>query len=336
MIKKLTALFICIAMVFCLAACKDQEEAVVDSPEPEVVSPTRAELIAANEINESEIAISLPEELMAIPDGSNKSFYLTNDIDMTGKAWTPKDFYGTFDGKGFTIKNLNVTGHSGGVAQVYDGNMKVYDTNFCGMFGILDGATVKDFTLKNLSFKCATGTGNIFAGSIAGYMNNATISNVIVNGKGHLETSSKCFGIGGFAGYGNGLIENSTADMQLICIDNNAKERDEQFMGGAYAAGRIDLVHNNIVIDGYDSDHGYVHNGGLVGMYIHYDEDITGHLDYNDVKGRIRFFEDNTDRRAYCAPYGGEMMNWNLTMDGNTQSFVRDEVFEYNINLLPE
>ncbi len=332
-INKIFALLISLVIVFSFAACKAEPEI---EPEPEVIEPTRAELIAEDKIEEENIAISLPEELAAIPDGSSRNFYLANDIDMTGIIWTPIDFYGTFDGKGCTINNLTVLGTSEGIAQVYDGNMKVYDTCFCGMFGILDGASVKDFALKNFAFTCATEEDNIFAGSIAGYMNNSTISNVIVNGKGFLETKSKCFGIGGFAGYGNGLIENSTADMQLICIDNNIAERDEQFMGGAYAAGRIDLVGNTIIIDGYDSDHGYVHNGGLVGMYIHYDQDITGHIDNNSVSGRIKFFEDNTDRRAYCAPYGGEMMNWNLTMNGNTQSFTRDEVFEYNVNLMPE
>ena len=334
--KKALALIICFMMAFSLAACQEKEVAPEVIPEPEVIEPTRAELIAEDLIEEENIAISLPEELKAIPDGSSRSFYLTNDIDMKGLSWTPKDFKGEFDGKGFAIKNLSVAGHSGGIAQVYDGNMKVYDTSFCGVFGILDGAKVHDFSLENMKFKCATGEGNIFAGSIAGFMNRATVSNVNIKAEGYLETSSKCFGIGGIAGYGNGLIENCTADVQLVCIDNDAKSRDEQFMGGAYAAGRIDLVGNTIIIDGYDSDHGYVHDGGLVGMYIHYDEDVKGHIDHNNVSGRIKFFEDNRDRRAYCAPYGGEMMSWNLTMDGNTQSFTRDEVFEYNINLLPE
>lgn len=334
--KKAFALIICFSMLFSLAACKEKEAAVEVNPEPEVIEPTRAELIAQDLITEDNIAITLPEELLAIPDGSSRKFYLENDIDMKGLSWTPKDFKGSFDGKDFVIKNLSISGHSSGIAQVYDGNMKVYDTNFCGMFGILDGANIKNFSLENVSFKCATGTGNIFAGAIAGFMNNSVISNVSMKGKGHLETSSKCFGIGGIAGYGNGLIENCSADMQLVCIDNNAKEKDEQFMGGAYAAGRIDLVGNTIIIDGYDSDHGYVHNGGLVGMYIHYDVDEKGHIDNNSVSGRIKFFEDNRDRRAYCAPYGGEMMSWNLTMDKNTQKFTRDEVFEYNVNLLPE
>ena len=337
--KKLISILIIFSLIFSACACASKdEEADIAKPEIEVVdTPSRAELIASDEINDEYIEITNAAELCAIPDGSAKNFYLSCDIDMNGKAWMPKDFSGSFDGKGFTISNLSISGHSNGIESTYDGNMKVYDTCFAGMFGILDGAKVENLTLKNLSFKCATGSANIFAGSVAGFMNNALISNVKVNGKGYLETSSKCFGIGGIAGYGNGEIRDSEADMVLVCIDNNAAEKDEQFMGGAYAAGCINLNNNKIKIDGYDSDHGYVHNGGLVGMYIHYYDNVpTGSICNNNVTGRIKFFEDNRDRRAYCSAYVGEMMNWDLAMNGNSESFTRDEVFEYNVNLLPE
>ncbi len=340
--KKLLKIILTIGLVctmsisFCSCKKAVEDDKTSEIEEELIEEPSRAELIAADRISDASIAIYSAEELMAIPEGTSNSYYLANDIDMGGLIWTPKDFNGHFDGYSHTISNLSIDGCGSGIAQTYDGNMKVYDTSFCGLFGILDGATVENFTLESVSLKCATEYENVFAGIVAGFMNDATVKNINISGTGYLETSSKCFGIGGIAGYGNGLIENCNADITLVCIDNNAEEKDEQFMGGAYAAGYIDIVSNIINIDGYDSDHGYVHNGGLVGMYMQYDVDTTGHIDNNSVNGRIKFFEDNRDRRAYCAPYVGEIVTWTLTMDGNHESFTRDEVFEYTKNLLPE
>ncbi|MDE7271405.1 MAG: hypothetical protein K2N81_13150, partial [Acetatifactor sp.] len=153
-----------------------------------------------------------------------------------------------------------------------------------------------------------------------------------------LRAHDRMFGVGGIVGYGNGLIEQTSADVTLICIDTDADTRDEQFMGGAYAAGYLDLNECNVIIDGYDSDHGYVHNGGLVGMYIFYPKGTAheGRITNNTVQGRIRFFEDNTDRRAYCREYLGEVMSWNLKNSDNSAVFERDEVFDYTIDLRPD
>ncbi|MDO5441158.1 MAG: hypothetical protein Q4F55_01185 [Bacillota bacterium] len=339
--KKLLAIGI-LSVMLALTACGNTvEQTVVEqlSPEEEqaLFEEARNLSIADDSITDEYIEIYSPEGLMSIPNGSSRNYVLSADIDMTGNEWAPIDFSGTFDGKGHSISNLFVSGHSQGLDLVYDGNMKVYQTRFCGMFGILDGAVVKDLTINNINYECATGEECVFSGSIAGFMSDALIDNVSVNGTGFLETSSKCFGIGGIAGYGKGEIRNSVANLTLICIDNDAEHRDEQFMGGVYAAGAIDLNNNSITIDGYDSDHGYVHNGGLVGMYIHYyDGCPKGSICGNTVDGRIKFFEDNTDRRAYCEAYVGEMMCWDLDMNKNSNTFTRDEVFEYNVNLMPE
>ncbi len=108
-------------------------------------------------------------------------------------------------------------------------------------------------------------------------------------------------------------------------------------MGGVCAAGYPDIVCCNIKIDGYDSDHGYVHNGGLVGMFQFYpkgtehDAEIGG----NHVSGKITFFEDNEDRRAYCDAYIGERMERIEYWWSNSDDFTSNEVFEYDVDLLP-
>ena len=265
-------------------------------------------------------------ELSKNPDGS---FILMADIDCSSQIWTPIDFQGTLDGNGHAILNLKVNGCGGTRADSYDGNMVRYDTYFSGFFNILKNATVSNLTFLGTDISVDTAN-PCFAGGIAGMMDNSTITNCRIEGQIKVSTDAKSFGTGGIAGFGNGLIENTTADVTLICFDKDVEYKEEQFMGGAYAAGYIDLKGNTIKIKGYDTDHGYVHHGGLVGMYIIYDDiDFYGAMIGNSVDGFITFYEDNEDRRAYCEAFIGEIMDWSFENDGSVtdEHFVRDELF---------
>ncbi len=281
--------------------------------------------------------ISQPVQLFELGRHQGAKYRLTADIDMAGYTWTPVDFFGELDGGGHAIRNLDIKGVSGDVRVTFDGNMKRYATSFSGFFGVLENAWVHDLDLEGVTLVADEGDQCVFAGLLAGWMTYSTVENVRVSGRGDLYTTSKSFGIGGFAGFGKGQISYSEADTVLVCVDRDKEHRDEQFMGGAYAAGCINVDNCTIIIDGYDSDHGYVHNGGIVGMYIQYEKNMPkGSISHNRVEGRIKFFEDNRDRRAYCAPYGGEMMSWNLVMDGNSNAFTRDETKDYSKDLYPE
>ena len=73
--------------------------------------------------------------------------------------------------------------------------------------------------------------------------------------------------------------------------------------------------------------HLYVHP--VTGSYV---ADIAG----NTINGKITFFEDNTDRRAYCKAVAGERMNLYSTSAANTDNFVRNEVYDYTVDLKPD
>lgn len=66
----------------------------------------------ASDVQATGTAISTPEELLNISDDLSGSYYLANDIDMSGVAFTPigpsssSPFTGTFDGNEHVIKNL--------------------------------------------------------------------------------------------------------------------------------------------------------------------------------------------------------------------------------------
>lgn len=293
--------------------------------------------LQAEEGEDAPTKIETYEELLQIGKDPQGSYVLMNDIDMAGLPWEPVAFEGVFDGGGHALLNLCVENVGAEQADTYDGNYKVYETYFAGLFSTLKEAEVRNVNLVNLQIELETDV-PCFIGGIAGYSENSTVRNCSIQGRLELRAHDRMFGVGGIVGYGNGLIEQTSADVTLICIDTDADTRDEQFMGGAYAAGYLDLNECNVIIDGYDSDHGYVHNGGLVGMYIFYPKGTAyeGLITNNTVQGRIRFFEDNTDRRAYCREYLGEVMSWNLKNSDNSAVFERDEVFDYTIDLRPD
>ena len=220
-----------------------------------------AAMIPAARAAEGEFTeIGTYEQLLQIAADPSGSYRLTDDIDMAGRAWEPVEFSGVFDGGGHALLNLEIDRVGDGLEDVYDGNYKVYGARFAGLFSALKGAEVSDLSLVNVKVKVETDE-PCFIGGIAGYSEDSVIRSCRVQGRLELTAHDRMFGVGGIVGYGSGLIRDAQADVTLICTDTDAETRDEQFMGGAYAAGYLDLEGCRVTIDGYDSDHGYVHNG---------------------------------------------------------------------------
>ena len=296
------------------------------------------------------LQIKTYNDLLEASTHTDGSYILMSDIDMSragADGWKPWNFNGTFDGNGHTLYNMDIHTVTDITAKTYDGNLKEYDTYFAGFFGITDGAVISNLNITGayieLGEQQEQTQKSIFAAVLAGYMNNTTISNCKVEASyAALTSASKMWGTAGIAGFGNGLIENTTSDVTLVCTDADpdVTDRDEQFMGGAYAAGFLNIRNCKINIDGYDSDHGYVHDGGLVGMYMVYPYDLSltyaGEVLNNEVYGQITFYEDNTDRRAYCKANMGEVMNWTYAYSGFKYDFDANETFDYSVTLLPE
>ena len=289
-----------------------------------------------NAEQEAVVEIWDAEGLRAMAEDPFGTFLLAADIDMSGEVWTPFAFYGSLDGDGHSILNLTVGETGTAVKETYDGNMKVYDTYFAGFFDEMEGAQVCNLNLVNLRIDVETDL-PCFIGGITGYMENSSIENCAVQGILQLKAHDRMFGVGGIIGYGCGDVKDSTADVTLVCIDTDASTKDEQFMGGVCAAGYPNINGCDIAISGFDSDHGYVHNGGLVGMYMFYPKgtQYRGSITDNNVTGKITFFEDNKNRRAYCNGFIGEVMNWNFENGRNKDDFVRDEIFTYDVDLVP-
>lgn len=280
--------------------------------------------------------ISTADDLMSIKDDPDGKYILANDIDMTDRIWNPFSFNGILEGNGHAVNNLMITTAGSTEKTTYDGNMKDYETVFAGVFDVMEDAVVHDVSFNNISVDVSSDS-PCFVGIVAGYMENSTISECTVSGTVSLYAHDRMFGIGGVIGYGSGTISDVETDVTLICVDTDKENKDEQFLGGICAAGYPDIVRCNVTLDAYDSDHGYVHNGGLIGLYQIYPEGTVyeGEMNGNHVSGTITFFEDNEDRRAYCEPFVGELMDSIPGYWDNTDDFVSNEVFEYDVDLLP-
>ena len=249
--------------------------------------------------NSSEkVEIKTYSDLAAAAANVDGSYILMADIDMSKageEGWKPWNFNGTFDGNGHTLYNMDIKTTTDITAKTYDGNLKEYDTYFAGFFGITDGAVISNLNIAGayieLGQQADMSSKSIFAAILAGYMNNTTITGCSVEGYVSLTSTSKMWGTAGFAGFGNGLIENTVSDVTLVCTDADPDDadKDEQFMGGIYADGYIDVKDCEVTIDGYISERGYVHSGGIAGLYILYPvsgsyvADIAG----NTINGKI-------------------------------------------------
>lgn len=286
----------------------------------------------ATEITE----IRTVDDLLAMAENPTGSYILMEDLDMAGVEWIPIDFSGHFDGNGFAILNLTVTNTGTETAISYDGNLKEYETWFAGLFGILRDAEVKNLKLINVRALLDVDV-PCYVGAVAGYCDNSTISGCSISGNLELRAWNGAFGVGGVAGYGVGKVENCDVDVTLITVDTDATTKDEQFLGGIYANGFLHAIDNTLRLEGYISEHGYVHSGGVVGMYAQapLGRKIYGYLTGNTVSGQITFFEDNNNRRAYCEPVAGEVLASRFTAKPNTTNFKRNEIRDDFTELRP-
>ena len=296
----------------------------------------------------SPVEISSAEELSLLRETPNGEFVLTADIDMTGIDWQSAAFSGTLNGGGHTIYNITVSSLGADRAETVDGNDKRYDTALTGFFSALNGASIRDLTLRGVDISVTTPE-NAYAGVLAGFASPETaLENVrVYDARVSLtetcqrepeEEHDRCIaGIGGLIGFGGGTYTNCTAETTLVFSDESIDAlRCEQFLGGILACGNATLTGCSAAIDGYAACRGYAHNGGLVGMFYQYDTAVpVGTVSGCTVTGKITFFENNADRRAYCEAFAGELLTWTNISDC-TADFLRDELFDYAAAVKPE
>ena len=207
--------------------------------------------------------ISTPEELIDFASRVNSSsdysqycngegeVILKNDIDMTGKQWTPigmpsvalsleynsipeptdHPFKGVFNGCGYTIRNLSM-------------GVDIQSTQFCGLFATCSGATIKNLKMEGA---CLSYSGSGISAShadialLVGYLYGGKVSGVEVSGTvtgSASSTQSRQVGVGGIIGaMGNSaVVENCSFDGSIdATIEEKYSNNNTTNVGGIAA-----------------------------------------------------------------------------------------------------
>lgn len=160
------------------------------------------------------------EELIESKDytKSSKKYCLTNDIDFEGKViqplggWETDAFKATLDGRGFALKNFKIENPES--CKTINGDTGAEEYFGVSLFPAIDGGTVRNLSLINVSY---TGLG--FTGGIAGKLESGTIENCFVRG---VINSTKGFdysipsgGICGIMG-ANARVKNNFIDLDIL------------------------------------------------------------------------------------------------------------------------
>ena len=175
-VKKLLAAILAVAMVLgmmAFPAFADEAEDLNETPETYALSAGRSASVWSGEVDTTwyteaeegttDFIISTSEQLAGLAeivngtgsvtdDFSKKTIILANDIDLQNVEWTPigtssKPFKGTFDGGGYTIKNLFINKP---------------EQSYIGLFG-RTSAVLKKLTLENVNI-----TGYLNVGAVVG------------------------------------------------------------------------------------------------------------------------------------------------------------------------
>jgi uncharacterized protein (TIGR02145 family) len=146
-------------------AVYDSEES---SPSNEVSTFPNPGFAGGDGPEETPYLVSNANELYTVRLYRWAFFRQTNDIDLSGsqwyegEGWIPINFNGHYDGDGYTISGLRIDRPS---------------TNYQGLFGITNGAVIKNLAIAN-----ALITGQNYVGGFVGNTNSSTIDNCSFNG----------------------------------------------------------------------------------------------------------------------------------------------------------
>ena len=159
---------------------------------------------------------------------------LAADIDMSGKAMEPiKSLNGTFEGNGYTISNLTLSGEAG--TRYQDPNVGL------GLLAQLNGS-VQNLKMENVQIS-SNSTSKIYAGAVVGIVEDADTVGKIINcnasGKITLPKNATADYAGGLIG---GVIQ------QARCIIKNCVS-DVDVASGTYPGGLIGSVQYNAELD---------------------------------------------------------------------------------------
>lgn len=214
---------------------------------------------------------------------------LVNDIDLayaSASSWIPVSksnaFAGTFDGNGHCIKNLYSSFYQGG---------------YVGLFGFVDGGTIKNLTVEGIiESSCAD------QGMIAGYSYGGNYYNCVA--KGRINTSGSADYVGGITGW-------VTRKSSSVTVVRGCASYVDIVSTGTFAGGIIGKSNNSIIMEAcanYGNVTGKINVGGLMG----YTDPKTDSRITNCYVGscKVRGTETNPNVFLTCYEPSGSLSNF--------------------------
>ncbi|MDD2597794.1 MAG: GLUG motif-containing protein, partial [Kiritimatiellae bacterium] len=188
--------------------------------------------------------IETAAQLNAMHTNLTAHFQQIADIDLgvapwnEGSGWVPigtsaAHFTGTYDGAGFTIRNLTVNRPS---------------TGYQGLFGYLNQATVRNLRLHGVSVRGGGSTGGL-----AGRADYSTLDNISIIG----EVAGAGYYTGGVLGYMD--------DGGLACVSASVSVLGADYTGGVVGKTSGKAIIRHAALSGSVQGNSYV--GGLIGTH---------------------------------------------------------------------
>lgn len=196
---------------------------------------------------------------------ADASVYLCSNIDLNYNEWNPigassslggVDFSGTFDGQGYAIYNLKISGYSG---------------QFAGLFAYLNTGTIKNLNLINVDIEASSMNIGGLVGRVYGL---SAIVNCQVSGEITSSNSSLNTAVGGLVGDFIGLnnagqqIYDESGDYSLKPRIKHSKSAIN-IVGGYSTGGLVGNVSGGVAIIESSNEGSilgsYTYAGGLVG-----------------------------------------------------------------------
>ena len=203
--------------------------------------------------------------------GASCNAVLCNDIDLKKEEWTPIGknssyaYKDTFDGAGYTVKGLNITGTA---------------KQNCGLFGYVSGGVVKNLTVQGTITLTGSGSSSYGAGGIVGRLDGTEgsvqncCSDVMVTGGQN---------VGGIVGYVSGGYSTATKSI-TGCVNTGRITSNDNNAGGivGYISGQVtvDSCYNRGTVVG-----GRWRAGGITAYLSSSNAVIKNCYTTGDVKG---------------------------------------------------
>ena len=176
-------------------------------------------------------------------------------IDLNCEEWTPigysETFDGTFNGNNWTIANLCIR--------------KAKSDWFVGLFGVTNGATIKNVKLNGVFIDANADMTGALVG--ANYVDAVVIENVTVNGLVQIESAGAVGAVIGYAGFPNNPGNVTLKDI-TVNVDEESYVKGTRIIGGVVGQTNGVTTMTNIYsnIDVYAQGDKV---GGIIGMIQH-------------------------------------------------------------------